>query len=62
MGFITLLSDQCVYIWNVGKPNITFIATYINNLLIIGQDKAIIQDIKDNLNHKFKIKDLESVS
>ena len=36
MDFITLLSDQCIYIQNAEKPNITFIATYIDDLLIIG--------------------------
>ena len=41
-GFTVLLGDQCIYVWNAGKPDITFITTYIDNLLIIGQDKVII--------------------
>ena len=35
-GFTALLNDQCVYVWNTGKPDIAFIVTYIDNLLIIG--------------------------
>ena len=42
MGFTAFLNDQCVYIQNTRKPDIVFITTYIDNLLIIGQDKAII--------------------
>ena len=42
MNFIILLNDQCVYIWNTGKLDIAFIIIYVDNLLIIGQDKIII--------------------
>ena len=62
MGFTPLISDQCVYIRSAGTPDAAFIATWVDDLLIMGQNSAVIADIKADLSRKFKMKDLGPVS
>ena len=51
-------SDQYVYI---NKLTGILIVIYINNILIIGKDKAKIKALKRSLIRRFKIEDLSPV-
>ncbi len=55
LGFKACTSDQYIYI---NKSTGILIVTYINDILIIGKDKAKIKALKKNLIRKFKIEDL----
>ena len=62
MGFTPLLSDKCVYVRDTGTPDVAFIATWVDDLLIMGQNTAMTADIKKDLGQRSKMKDLGSVS
>ena len=55
LGFKTYTNDQYVYI---NKSTGILIIIYINNMLIIGKDKAKIKALKKSLIRKFKMEDL----
>lgn len=43
------------------EKGIVIILVYVDDLLIIGSDKGLIQEAKGILNHNFKMKDLSEL-
>ena len=59
LGFTQLQSDICIY--RGQQPN-TFIAIYVDDLLIIAPTRAEVDELKAKLAKKFKIKDMGPVA
>ena len=55
LDFEACISDQCVYI---NKETGILIVIYIDNMLIIGKDKAKIKALKKSLMRRFEMEDL----
>jgi hypothetical protein len=55
LGFKACTSDQCVYI---NKSTGILIVTYVDDMLIIGKDKAKIKALKKSLTRRFEMEDL----
>jgi ribosomal protein S3 len=55
LGFEVYTNNQCIYI---NKSIGILIIIYVNNMLIIGKDKAKIKALKKSLIRRFKIEDL----
>src|SRR6266568_4742059 len=55
LGFKAYINNQCIYI---NKSTGILIIMYINNMLIIGKNKAKIKALKKSLIRRFKIEDL----
>ena len=53
MGFLPLATDSGIY-----YKDGTYIAIYVDDLLIIGQDKERIRELKEALNQRFHMSDL----
>jgi 3-hydroxyacyl-CoA dehydrogenase len=56
-GFTPLDADHSVFV-----KNSTYIAVYVNNLLLVGHDKADIQQIKDQLSQQFNMTDMGPIA
>lgn len=56
-GFIQSHLDYSLFTKKDGQ-RIVIILVYVDDLMITGNDAALIQETKDNLQHCFKIKDL----
>ena len=48
--------DHCVYFKLIG--DLVIYVLYVDDMLLIGNDKEIIQDLKNHLSSKFDMKDL----
>ena len=55
LGFEVCTNNQYIYI---NKSTGILIIIYINNILIIGKDKAKIKALKRSLTRRFEIEDL----
>ena len=62
IGFTPLDSDPCVFVRDIGTKTAVYIVTYIDDLNIIGPCIQTINGVKDDLNARFKMKDLGPVS
>ena len=58
LGFSHLVKDHSIF----KHPNGTIIATYVDDLLILTKDRALMASIKAQLDIRFKIKHLGPVS
>lgn len=57
LGFIRRKLYHCVYFKLVGE-RVIYLALHADDILLIGNEKEIIQEVKTNLSYKFDIKDL----
>lgn len=58
MDLLQTKLDPCIYYKIEGDSNITFVAIYVDDLLIFTNNQKIKNHIKGELNKKFKMKDL----
>ncbi|KAG5861467.1 hypothetical protein JTB14_037672 [Gonioctena quinquepunctata] len=60
-SFIKSKADYCLYIMkNIG--NNLYLLLFVDDLLLLGDDEQVIEEIKTTLNENFKINDLDGVS
>jgi hypothetical protein len=57
LGFTRRKDDHCVYFKLVGD-HLIYLVLYVDDMLLIGNNKEIIQDVKTQLSSKFDMKDL----
>lgn len=57
-GFNILETDHCVYIKRYDQENYTILLLYVDDMLVVGQDKNMINRLKKDLSSQFAIKDL----
>jgi hypothetical protein len=57
LGFTRSKEDHCVYFKLIGD-RVIYLVLYVDDMLLIGNDKEIIQDLKTQLFSKFDMKDL----
>jgi hypothetical protein len=57
LGFTRNKVDHCVYFELIGD-HIIYLVLYLDDMLLIGNEKEIIQDVKTWLSSKFDMKDL----
>jgi histone deacetylase 1/2 len=57
LGFRQLYSDNCVFI-RFKEGTLQIVTTYVDDLIIIAKDEAMINEIKQMLMHEFEMKDL----
>jgi hypothetical protein len=56
-GFVPNSYEACVY-KKVSGSSVTFLELYVDNILIIGNDIGMLNDVKSYLNKCFLMKDL----
>lgn len=57
LGFSPSQADQCVYVRDVREVKV-ILAVYVDDIIILSDTEQSMQDIKQSLNQKFKMKDL----
>jgi len=57
LGFTRSKADHCVY-FNLIVDHVIYLVLYVDDMLLVGNDKEIIQDLKTHLSSKFDMKDL----
>ena len=57
LGITRSKGDHCVYFKLIGD-RVIYLVLYVDDMLLIGNDKEIIQDLKTQLLSKFDMKDL----
>jgi hypothetical protein len=57
IGFTRSKEDHCVYFKLIGD-HLIYLFLYVDNKLLIGNNKEIIQDVKTQLSSKFDMKDI----
>jgi hypothetical protein len=57
LGFTRSKEDHCVYFKLIGD-DLIYLVLYVDDMLLIGNNKEIIQDVKTQLSSKFDMKDL----
>ena len=57
LGFTRGKEDHCVYLKLIGD-RVIYLVLYVDDMLLIGNDKENIQDLKTQLFSKFDMKDL----
>eukprot|EP00253_Pinus_taeda_P021872 PITA_21872 len=57
LGFTRSKADHCVYFKLIGD-RVIYLVLYVDDMLLFGNDKEIIQDLKTQLSSKFDMKDL----
>jgi hypothetical protein len=57
LGIIRSKEDQCVYFKLIGDY-FMYLVLYMDDMLLIGNNTKIIQDLKTQLSSKFDMKDL----
>ena len=57
LGFVRSKADHCVYSKQVGDHFIN-IVMYVDDMLLIGNNKDVIKEVKSQLSSKFDMKDL----
>jgi hypothetical protein len=57
VGFKRSKEDHCVYFKLIGY-HLIYLVLYVDDMLLIGKNKEIIQDVKTQLSSKFDMKDL----
>jgi hypothetical protein len=59
LGFTRSKEDHCVYFELIGDHFI-YLALYVDDMLLIGNNTKIIKDVKTQLSSKFDMKDLDA--
>ena len=57
LGFTRSKADHCVYFKLIGD-HVIYLVVYVDDMLLVGNDKEIFQDLKNQLSSKFDMKDL----
>eukprot|EP00253_Pinus_taeda_P014963 PITA_14963 len=57
LGFTRSKADHCVY-FKLIADRVIYLVLYVDDMLLVGNDKEIIQDLKTQLSSKFDMKDL----
>jgi hypothetical protein len=57
LGFTRSKEDHSVYFKLIGD-HLSYLVLYVDDMLLIGNNKEIIQDVKTQLSSKFDMKDL----
>ena len=57
LGFTRRKEDHCVYSKLFGD-HLIYLVLYVDDMLLIGNNKKIIQDVKTRLSSKFDMKDI----
>eukprot|EP00253_Pinus_taeda_P009355 PITA_09355 len=57
LGFTKSKAYNCVYFKLIGD-RVIFLVLYVDDMLLVGNEKEIIQDLKTQLSSKFDMKDL----
>jgi hypothetical protein len=57
IGFARRKEDHCVY-FKLSGDHLIYLVLYVDDMLLIGNNKEIIQDVKTQLSSKFDMKDL----
>ena len=57
LGFTRSKADHCVY-FKLIDDRVIYLVLYVDDMLLVGNDKEIIQDLKTQLSSKFNMKDL----
>jgi hypothetical protein len=57
LGFTRIQEDHCVYFKLIGD-HLIYLVLYVDDMLLIGNNKEIIQDVKTQLSSKFDMKDI----
>jgi len=57
LGFTRSKADHCVYFKLIGDC-VIYLVLYVDDMLLVRNDKEIIQDLKTHLSSKFNMKDL----
>ena len=57
LGFTRSKANHCVYFKLIGDC-VIYLVLYVDDMLLVGNDKEIIQDLKTHLSFKFDMKDL----
>ena len=58
LGFTRSKEDHCAYFKLIGD-RVIYLVLYVDDMLLIGNDKEIIQDLKTQLFSKFDMQDLD---
>ena len=58
LSFTRRKEDHCVYFKLIGD-HLIYLVLYVDDMLLIGNNKEIIQDVKTQLSSKFDMKDLD---
>jgi hypothetical protein len=61
LGFTRSKADHCVY-FKLIDDHLIYLVLYVDDMLLIGNNKEIIQDVKTQLSSKFDMKDLGASS
>jgi hypothetical protein len=61
LGFKRRKVDHCVYFKLIGDYLI-YLVSYVDDLLLIGNNNKIILDVKTQLSSKFDMKDLDATN
>ena len=59
LGFTRSKEDHCVYFKLFGD-HLIYLVLYVDDMLLIGNNKEIIQDVKTQISSKFDMKDLSA--
>jgi hypothetical protein len=57
LGFTRSKQNHYVYFKLIGD-NLIYLVLYVDDVLLIGNNKDIIQDVKTQLSYKFDMKDI----
>ena len=57
LGFTRSKADHCLYFKLIGD-RVIYLVLYVDDMLLVGNDKEIIQDLKTKLSSKFNMKDI----
>ena len=57
LGFTRIKADRCVY-FKLIDDHVIYLVLYVDDMLLIGNDRKGIQDVKTQLSSKFDMKDL----
>ena len=59
-GFTKCVSDPCMYILKRGK-DMVMVGVYVDDILIAGNNRSLINEVKGYIEYHFKIKNLGPV-
>ena len=61
LGFTRSKVDHCVYFELIGD-RVIYLVLYVDDMLLVGNDKEFIQDLKTHFSSKFDMKDLDAAN
>jgi hypothetical protein len=57
LGFTKIKEDHCVYFKLIGD-HLIYLVLYVDDMMLMGNNKEIIHDVKTHFSSKFDMKDL----